>query len=45
MYNEDGIKLYDYGNGDNAGMERSLFPTSTALSDSRLNKQAAAGTA
>ena len=20
MYNEDGIKLYDYGNGDNAGM-------------------------
>ncbi|WP_334131559.1 SusC/RagA family TonB-linked outer membrane protein, partial [Alistipes shahii] len=37
MYNEDGIKLYDYGNGDNAGMERSLFPNSNALSDSRLN--------
>ena len=41
MYNEDGIKLYDYGNGDNAGMERSLFPNSNALSDSRLNKQEA----
>ena len=45
MYNEDGIKLYDYGNGDNAGMERSLFPNSNALSDSRLNKQEAEGNA
>ena len=45
MYIEDGIKLYDYGNGDNAGMERSLFPNSNALSDSRLNKQEAEGNA
>ena len=45
MYNEDGIKLYDYGNGDNAGMERSLFPNSNALSESRLNKQEAEGNA
>ena len=45
MYNEDGIKLYDYGNGDNAGMERSLFTNSNALSESRLNKQESEGNA
>ena len=44
-YNEDGIKLYDYGNGDNAGMERSLFTNSNALSESRLNKQESEGNA
>lgn len=44
-YNEDGIMLYDYGNGDNGGMERSLFPNSNALSDSRLNTTNSEGNA
>ena len=42
-YNEDGIKLYDYG--QNAGMERSIFTNSNALSESRLNTQASEGNA
>ncbi len=45
MYNDKGIKLYDYGNGANAGMVRSLFPNGNALSDSRLNKQLSEGNA
>ena len=45
MYNEDGIQLYDYGNGDNAGMVRSLFPNSNALSESLLNKSLSEGNA
>ncbi|HIY14436.1 MAG TPA: TonB-dependent receptor [Candidatus Alistipes cottocaccae] len=36
-YTEDGIMMYDYGSGDNAGQERSIFTDSNALSDSRLN--------
>ena len=43
LYNEDGIKLYDYG--QNAGMERSIFTNSNALSESRLNTQASEGNA
>ena len=44
-YSEEGIKLYDYGNGDNAGMVRSLFPNSNALSETRLNKSLSEGNA
>ena len=44
-YSKDGIKLYDYGNGDNAGMVRSLFPNSNALSETRLNKSLSEGNA
>ena len=45
MYTDDGIMRYDYGNGENAGMERSLFPNGNALSDSRLNKNTSEGNA
>ena len=45
MYNEDGIQLYDFGNGDNAGMGRSMFPNSNALAESRLNKSISEGNA
>ena len=45
LYTEEGIKRYDYGNGENGGMERSLFPNGNALSDSRLNKQVSYGNA
>ena len=45
MYTEDGIMRYDYGNGENAGMERSLFPNGNALSDTRLNKNYSEGNA
>ena len=44
-YNDKGILRYDYGNGENAGMERSIFPNSNALSESRLNKSQAEGNA
>ena len=43
LYTEDGIKRYDYG--ENAGMERSIFTNSNALSESRLNTQASEGNA
>lgn len=42
-YTEDGIMMYDYGH--NAGMERSIFTDSNALSDSRLNTSNAEGNA
>ncbi len=45
LYTEGGIMRYDYGNGDNAGMERSLFPNGNALSDSRLNESQSEGNA
>ena len=41
----NGNLRYDYGNGDNVGMERSLFPNGNALSDSRLNKSESEGNA
>ncbi len=41
----NGIIRYDYGNGDNAGMSRALFPNSNALSDSRLDKSYSEGNA
>ena len=44
-YTEDGIMMYDYGSGDNAGQERSIFTDSNALSDSRLNTSQAEGNA
>lgn len=43
LYTEEGIKRYDYG--ENAGMVRSIFPNSNALSESRLNTNASVGTA
>ena len=43
LYTEEGIKRYDFG--ENAGMERSIFPNSNALSETRLNTQAAEGNA
>ncbi len=43
LYTEEGIKRYDYG--ENAGMERSIFPNSNALSESRLNTNASEGNA
>lgn len=41
----NGNLRYDYGNGDNVGMQRSLFPNGNALSDSRLNKSESEGNA
>ena len=35
LYTEEGIKRYDYGK--NAGMERSIFTDSNAISESQLN--------
>ena len=43
FYTEEGIKRYDYG--ENAGMVRSIFPNSNALSESRLNTNASEGNA
>ena len=43
LYTEEGIKRYDYG--VNAGMVRSIFPNSNALSESRLNTNASEGNA
>ena len=43
LYTEEGIKRYDFG--ENAGMERSLFPNSNALAETRLNTQASEGNA
>ena len=43
LYTEEGIKRYDYG--ENAGMERSIFTNSNALSESRLNTQSSEGNA
>lgn len=43
LYTEEGIMRYDYG--QNAGMERSIFTNSNALSESRLNTQASEGNA
>ncbi len=45
MVDSNGITRYDYGNGDNAGMSRALFPNSNALSDSRLDKSTSEGNA
>ena len=43
LYTKEGIKRYDYG--QNAGMERSIFTNSNALSESRLNTQSSEGNA
>lgn len=43
LYTKEGIKRYDYG--ENAGMERSIFTNSNALSESRLNTQSQEGNA
>lgn len=41
----NGNLRYDYGNGDNVGMQRAIFPNGNALSDSRLNKSESEGNA
>lgn len=37
IYDSNGIKRYDYGNKDNAGLERPLFTNTNALSNSILD--------
>ncbi|WP_297072306.1 TonB-dependent receptor [uncultured Duncaniella sp.] len=37
MYNQYGVKLYDYGDGMNAGLERPYFANSNPISDNILN--------
>ncbi|MCF0176854.1 MAG: TonB-dependent receptor [Bacteroidales bacterium] len=45
MKDERGMDRYDYGNGDNAGMERSLFPNSNAVAETQLDKSVSEGNA
>ena len=45
MYNDEGIQIYDFGNGNNAGMVRSMFPNSNAIAESLLNKSTSEGSA
>lgn len=45
MYDSNGIKMYDYGNGENAGLIRPVFSTANALSDAILNTNSANGNA
>lgn len=45
LYDQNGNVRYDFGEGSNAGMERSLFPNSNALSESKLNKSYVEGNA
>ena len=45
MYNEEGIQIYDFGNGNNAGMVRSMFPNSNAIAETLLNKSTSEGSA
>ena len=45
MYDDSGLKMYDYGNGMNAGLTRSFMPNSNALQDSRLNTNNSEGNA
>ena len=37
MYDKNGLKMYDYGDKTNAGLERPAFTKSNALSDTILN--------
>ena len=37
MHNDDGLTLYDYGNGANAGLERPIFGNSNGVSQSLYN--------
>ena len=37
MYDKNGLKMYDYGDKTNAGLERPAFTKSNALSDAILN--------
>jgi TonB-linked SusC/RagA family outer membrane protein len=45
MYDGDGIKRYDYGDGKNAGLSRPIFTASNALSQNRLDTQNSEGNA
>ncbi len=45
LKDKNGITRYDYGNGENGGMSRALFPNSNALSASRLDKSQSEGNA
>ena len=44
-YDANGYKMYDFGEASNCGMERSLFPNSNALAESRMNKSLSEGNA
>ena len=37
MYDKNGLKMYDYGDKTNAGLERPAFTKSNALSDAILD--------
>ncbi len=45
MYDQYGIKMYDYGNGMNAGLTRPVFANANALLDSQLNPNNSNGNA
>lgn len=45
MYDSNGIKMYDYGEKGNAGLERPFLGNSNALSDTRLNTNNGEGNA
>lgn len=45
MYDQYGIKMYDYGNGMNAGLTRPVLANANALLDSQLNPNNSNGNA
>ena len=45
MYDDNGHKMFDYGDGMNAGLTRTAFANSNALQDSRLNTNNSRGNA
>ena len=45
MYDQYGIKMYDYGNGMNAGLKRPVLANANALLDSQLNPNNSNGNA
>ncbi|MDE7144941.1 MAG: SusC/RagA family TonB-linked outer membrane protein, partial [Duncaniella sp.] len=45
MYDENGNKLYDYGDGLNAGMQRPVFSNANPISQNILDKNKAEGNA
>lgn len=45
MTTEEGITLFDYGDGMNANLSRPIFPGTNALSDTRLNTLRSEGNA
>ena len=43
MIDSHGLKMYDYGDGENAGLSRPVQPTANALQTSTLNKNTSEG--